>query len=242
MRSLRSLFVRSPQAATSVQDINVLRASCARSSDRELRETVHRSASSLAQVIAATAVVASRVLGTEIEMHDEQLQASVALAAGQIVEMQTGEGKTLAAVPAVVWQARGHDGVHVLTANYYRAYRADVTYATANEVGFDYLRDGLALDESELVHRPFGQVSAVIDEVDSILIDEARIPLVIAGGASDRSSLPAHADRAARELLPIHHYTIESGGRQVLLTPVGVRHVEHALGVPNLFDDDARDA
>jgi len=102
MRSLRSLFVRSPQAATSVQDINVLRASCARSSDRELRDTVHRSASSLAQVIAATAVVASRVLGTEIEMHDEQLQASVALAAGQIVEMQTGEGKTLAAVPAVV--------------------------------------------------------------------------------------------------------------------------------------------
>jgi preprotein translocase subunit SecA len=272
MRSWRSLFVRGPKAASSVDDINALRVSYASSSDQALLETVHEPSASLAQVIAATAVVASRVLG--LEMHDEQLQASAALAAGHVVEMQTGEGKTLAAVPAVVWRARQHQGVHVLTANDYLAqrdaewmrgiyeqlglsvaaiqqglstearrlaYRADVTYATANEAGFDYLRDGLAMDARELVHRPFGQVAAVIDEVDSILIDEARIPLVIAGGAADRTDVPTQADRAARELLPGHHYTFEGGGRNVLLTPAGVRHVEHAMGVANLFDEESRD-
>src|SRR5215510_12793805 len=206
-----------------------------------------------------------------LHMHDEQLQASLALADGHIVEMQTGEGKTLAAVPAVVWQARTHHGMHVLTANDYladrdaewmrpiyerlgltvasiqqgmstsdrrAAYRADVTYATANEVGFDYLRDGLAYDATEVVHRPFAQVSALIDEADSILIDEARIPLVIAGGASEGSDWPMLADRAVRTLVPGHHYGIESGGRNVVLTPAGVRYVEQMFGIVNLFDAD----
>jgi len=272
MRALRSLFSRGQKAALPVEDINSLRASYARSTDDELRQTVRKS-TSIAEVVAATAVVASRVL--DLDMHDEQLQASVALAAGHIVEMQTGEGKTLAAVPAVVWHARAHDGVHVLTANDYlahrdaewmrgiyerlgvsvasiqqghstderrAAYRADVTYATANEIGFDYLRDGLALDHRELVHRPFAEVTAVIDEADSILIDEARTPLVIAGGAADETSLPVQADRTARELLPEHHFTREGGGRNVLLTPMGVRHVEHALGLTNLFDAEHLDA
>jgi preprotein translocase subunit SecA len=203
-------------------------------------------------------------------MHDEQLHASIALAAGHIVEMQTGEGKTLAAVPAVVWHARAGNGVHVMTANDYlarrdaewmrdifrrlglsvaaiqqglstgerrKAYLADVTYATANEIGFDYLRDGIAMDIRDVVHRPLAQVSAVIDEADSMLIDEARIPLVIAGGSADRSDLPALADRAVRELLPDQHYTRDPAGRNVVLTPDGIRRVEHALGVPNLFDE-----
>ena len=115
-------------------------------------------------------------------MVDPQIAAALALGSGHIVEMQTGEGKTLAAVPAVAWYARTGPGVHVLTANDYlarrdaewmrgiyerlgltvgvvcqassaderqAAYRADITYATANEVGFDYLRDGLALDPAE---------------------------------------------------------------------------------------------
>src|SRR5262245_29664467 len=120
MRSLRSLFSRGPKAAPSVDDVKTLRVSLARATDDELRETARRSPS-LGHVIAATAVVASRVLG--LEMHDEQLQAAHALAAGHVVEMQTGEGKTLAAVPAIVWLARSHDGVHVLTANDYLAHR-----------------------------------------------------------------------------------------------------------------------
>ena len=190
-------------------DVNARRAGLARLSDDDLTREA-RQATTLTDVVAATAVVAERVLGQR--MFDEQILASLEMARGRIVEMQTGEGKTLAAVPTVVWLARGGDGVHVLTANDYlaardaewmggiyrwmglsvasigqrtsqsdrrAAYRADVTYTTANEVGFDYLRDGLALSPDELVHRGFA--SALLDEADSLLIDEARIPLVIAG-------------------------------------------------------------
>ena len=154
----------------------------------------------------------SRVLG--LELFDVQLQAALALADGKIVEMQTGEGKTVAAVPAIAWFARSGLGVHVLTANDYlarrdaawmggiyrrlglsvgvvqqdmtgaerrAAYGCDITYGTANEVGFDYLRDQLALETGDQVLRPFA--TAVLDEADSALIDEARIPLVIAGGS-----------------------------------------------------------
>ncbi|HEY1307845.1 MAG TPA: hypothetical protein VGF24_30040 [Vicinamibacterales bacterium] len=272
MRTLRSLFSHASTAAPTIQHINALRASFSNAPDELLRETVVQ-ADALPQIVAVTAVMALRVLG--LDMHDEQLQASLALADGHIVEMQTGEGKTLAAVPAIVWHARSHGGVHVLTANDYlahrdaewmrpiyerlgltvasiqqrlsasersAAYRADVTYATANEVGFDYLRDGLACDESELVHRPLNQVAALIDEADSILIDEARIPLVIAGGASERSDWPVLADRAVRELRRGYHYGIESGGRNVVLTPAGVRYVEQAFGVANLFDAEQLEA
>ena len=165
-------------------------------------------------------------------MVDPQIAAALALGSGHIVEMQTGEGKTLAAgAGRGVVRAHG-PGVHVLTANDYlarrdaewmrgiyerlgltvgvvcqassaderkAAYAADITYATANEVGFDYLRDGLALDPTQCVHRPFA--SAVIDEADyRILIDEARIPLVIAGGADDGPDLAIAADRTVRGL------------------------------------------
>jgi preprotein translocase subunit SecA len=122
------------------------------------------------------------------------------------------------------------------------AYLADVAYATANEVGFDYLRDGLADDATEAVQRPLGASAAVIDEADSILIDEARIPLVIAGGEAGRSDLPVAADHVVRQLRPGHHYTREQAGRNVQLTAEGVRHVEHSFDVPNLFDDAHLDA
>src|SRR2546429_1505855 len=79
-----------------------------------------------------------------------------------------------------------------------RAYALDITYATANEIGFDYLRDGLALDPSEQVHRPFAV--ALIDEADSILIDEARIPLVIAGGEAEDEQIAVRVDRVVRRL------------------------------------------
>ena len=91
-----------------------------------------------------------------------------------------------------------------------RAYQCDVTYATANEVGFDYLRDQLALFPSDQVHRPFA--AAVIDEADSLLIDEARVPLVIAGGESDQDSLPNMVDRVTRTFRQHHHYTVDEYG------------------------------
>jgi preprotein translocase subunit SecA len=268
MRTLRSFFSRGRTSVLSVSGINTLRAGFARASDEELSKAARQQGLTLPHVIAVTAVVAARVLG--VEMHEEQIAAAAALAEGRVVEMQTGEGKTLAAVPAVVWLARAHQGVHVLTANDYlarrdaewmrevygrmgvsvaflqqwmsaderrAAYMADVAYATANEVGFDYLRDGLAYDAIEAVQRPLGASAAVIDEADSILIDEARIPLVIAGGEAGRSDLPVAADRVVRELRSGHHYTREQAGRNVQLTAEGVRYVERSFGVPNLFDD-----
>ena len=85
------------------------------------------------------------------------------------------------------------------------AYRRDITYASANELGFDYLRDRLALHPHEQVLRPFA--AAVIDEADSILLDEARIPLVIAGGAMEPSAVAVDADRVVRHLTPHVDFT-----------------------------------
>jgi len=266
MRPWRSWFSRGPLSASLVSQVNTLRGNLRDRSDCDLADAAV-AATTLCEVVAVTAVTAARVLG--LEMHDEQLQAALDLAAGYIVEMQTGEGKTLAAVPAIVWLARTHQGVHVLTANEYlarrdaewmrgiyerlglsvasidqgmsaaerrAAYRADITYATANDVGFDDLRDGLAYDASELVHRPLSNAAVVIDEADSILIDEARIPLVIAGGVADASDLPVASDRAVRTLHQGQHFTVENTGANVVLTPAGVERIEHTLGMANLFD------
>jgi preprotein translocase subunit SecA len=118
-----------------------------------------------------------------------------------------------------------------------RGYRAGVTYATANEVGFDRLRDGLALEPDEQVHR--GLHAAIVDEADSILIDEARLPLVIAGGIDPLDDVALQADRAVRELVPGRDYTVGESGRNVLLTPAGAMHVERAIGCENLYDAGA---
>jgi preprotein translocase subunit SecA len=261
----RSLFGKAPVAATpGLERVKRLRAGYAELDDDSLARAGRR-ATTLPEMIAVTAVVAARVLG--LQMFDSQLQGALALGHGRVIEMPTGEGKTLAAVPAIAWLARGRQGVHVLTANDYlarrdaewmrgiyerlglrvaavrssmttderrAAYAADVTYATANEVGFDYLRDGLACDTSEQVQRGFH--TAVIDEADSILIDEARLPLVIAGGAAPPTPLPARADRVVRELRPHRHYTSDPAGRQVVLTGSGVAFVERAMGCANLFE------
>jgi preprotein translocase subunit SecA len=114
------------------------------------------------------------------------------------------------------------------------AYLCDVTYATANEVGFDYLRDGLARDREELVQRPFA--FAVIDEADSILIDEARIPLVIAGGAADDSALAYRVDTVVAGLDRRLHYSLDEFARNAQLTDAGIQRVEESLGCGNLFD------
>ncbi len=267
MRAIwRDLFSRGPRPAYALDDVVKAREAFARLNDEQLKHT-GRTATTLVNVVAATAVVASRVLG--VEMFEVQIRAAMALAEGFVVEMATGEGKTLAAVPAIVWYARAGAGVHVLTANDYLAgrdadwmrgvyewmglsvssvhrsmhrddrrdaYAADVTYVTASEVGFDYLRDGLAFDPREQVLRPFS--ATVIDEVDSILIDEARIPLVIAGGASDTLSLAAGADRLVRDFSKGVDFTIEQRGRNVQLAPSGAARVEAAFKCPNLYDPD----
>src|SRR5260370_32674549 len=115
------------------------------------------------------------------------------------------------------------------------AYVCDLTYAAANEIVFDVLRDRLALRLDEQVHRPF--YAAVIDEVDSILIDEARIPLVIAGGDIDET-VPAYAiDQVVRRLRPGEHYTVDAGGHNAALTDAGIRAIEDAFGCGNFFEE-----
>jgi preprotein translocase subunit SecA len=115
------------------------------------------------------------------------------------------------------------------------AYAADITYATANEIGFDFLRDRLALQLDQQVHRPFA--AAVIDEADSILIDEARIPLVIAGGDDDDSALVYAADQVVRNLRAPVHCTVDAGSRNVALTDIGIAAVESAFACGNFYDE-----
>lgn len=230
-----------------------------------LAQKQRRPNADLIETFALTVAIAERVLGQR--MFDEQLLGALALHRSEVAEMQTGEGKTLAAVPAIVWFACQGRGVHVLTANDYlaqrdaawmgaiyrwfglsvahvdqhtprddrrSAYACDITYATANEVGFDYLRDGLALDASEMVLRPLA--FAVIDEADSILIDEARIPLVIAGGVSGDLPLALRADAVVRTLHPGMHFLPDAFSRNVQLTDAGIVQVERSLGCGSLFD------
>ncbi len=248
-----------------IQRINAMRAGYLRLNDSDLRAAASK-ATELLSLIAVTAAVASRVLG--LDMFDVQLQGALALARGSIADMQTGEGKTLAAVPAVAWYAREGRGVHVMTVNDYlarrdaawmgevyrflglsvsylrqgmtsaerrSAYASDVTYAMANEIGFDFLRDRLALRLDEQVQRPFA--AAVIDEADSILIDEARIPLVIAGGDADDSALAYLVDRVVSTLRPPLHCSVDVGAHNIALTDAGIAIVENAFRSGNLYDE-----
>src|SRR5262249_16114748 len=117
-----------------------------------------------------------------------------------------------------------------------QAYACDITYATANEIGFDLLRDGLALYPNEQVHRPFA--AALIDEADSILIDEARIPLVIAGGHVDQEPLAVRVDRLTRFFRRVKHYTLDEYARNIALTDAGINAIEVSFGCGNLFFEE----
>src|SRR6266576_5603932 len=108
-----------------------------------------------------------------------------------------------------------------------RAYAFDITFTTAYAVGFDFIRDELDVQPREQVHRPFAV--AVIDEADSILIDEARIPLVIAGGKPDENLLAYHVDGLARQFQRGLHYTLDEYGRNIALTDAGIHAVESAF-------------
>ena len=114
------------------------------------------------------------------------------------------------------------------------AYRADVTYGTNNEFGFDYLRDNMKSRLEDYVQRDF--YFAIVDEVDSILIDEARTPLIISGPAEKSTDLYLRADRVIPQLNPDEHYTIDEKGRNANFTEDGVARAEEILGLPNLYD------
>ncbi|MFS8905112.1 preprotein translocase subunit SecA [Synechococcus sp. O70.2] len=115
-----------------------------------------------------------------------------------------------------------------------RSYHCDITYCTNSELGFDYLRDNLATDIREVMQRPFNY--CIIDEVDSILIDEARTPLIISGQVSRPSEKYLKAAQVARELIRDEHYEVDEKARNIILTDEGFEAAERLLGVSDLFD------
>ncbi|MBX2821855.1 MAG: accessory Sec system translocase SecA2 [Rhodothermaceae bacterium] len=200
---------------------------------------------------------------------DVQILAGLALLNGKLIEMKTGEGKTLSAVLPACVQAMAGKGVHILTFNNYlarrdaswmkpiydfmglsvgyiqegqsakerkQAYSADITYATAKEAGFDYLRMHLARSQEERVQRPFHY--AIIDEADSILIDEARVPLVIAGQRQASSTNPYQVATLIQKLQHGADWETDEYQRNVQLTEQGIDRIEAELGCGNLHDDE----
>ncbi|HUW01341.1 MAG TPA: preprotein translocase subunit SecA [Acidimicrobiales bacterium] len=113
-------------------------------------------------------------------------------------------------------------------------YAADVTYGTNNEFGFDYLRDNMAMSRERQVKR--GHNYAIVDEVDSILIDEARTPLIISGRVSDAAKIYQQFAQIARTLRRDEHYEVDEEKRTVVPTEDGIERVEEALGLDNLYD------
>ena len=116
------------------------------------------------------------------------------------------------------------------------AYAADITYGTNNEFGFDYLRDNMAISQEHLVQRTLNY--AIVDEVDSILIDEARTPLIISGQADKPTELYYTVAKVIPRLKREEDYEVDEKANVVTLTEDGVAKVEKMLGVSNLYDDD----
>ena len=117
------------------------------------------------------------------------------------------------------------------------AYRSDITYGTNSEFGFDYLRDNMAVSESHLVQR--GHVFCIVDEVDSILIDEARTPLIISGPSDDNVDMYRASDRVARQLKEGRDFEKDEKERNVAITEAGIARSEELLKMPGLFSDAA---
>lgn len=213
----------------------------------------------LPEVFAIAREAAWRLLG--MRPFDVQVAAGVALHRGRLVQMATGEGKTLAAVLPAVLNALAGRGVHIFTANDYlaerdagwmgpiyrffglepsfvargqsrsdrrRAYAADVTYVTAKEAGFDFLRDHTAARAGDLVQRPYHFV--IVDEADFILVDEARVPLVIAGHAPRLGIDHLALASVARRLKRGTDYDADEHERTVVLTEKGFVHAGRLLG------------
>uniref|UniRef100_A0A7N0UV68 Protein translocase subunit SecA n=1 Tax=Kalanchoe fedtschenkoi TaxID=63787 RepID=A0A7N0UV68_KALFE len=247
--------------ASTVAKVNELEAEVAALSDEGLREKTlvlkertSRGESLESLIPEAFAIVreaSKRVLG--LRPFDVQLIGGMVLHKGEIAEMRTGEGKTLVAILPAFLNALSGKGVHVVTVNDYLArrdcewvgqvprflglkvgliqqdmtseqrrenYLCDITYVTNSELGFDYLRDNLATE----------------NEVDSILIDEARTPLIISGPAEKPSDQYYKAAKIAAAFERDLHYTVDEKQKNVLLTEQGYEDAEEILDVKDLYD------
>jgi preprotein translocase subunit SecA len=198
----------------------------------------------LVETFALASAASRRHLG--LTPYREQLAAGVGLHAGAVVEMKTGEGKTLASLAPILLNALTGAGVHVVTANEYLAqrdadeiggvlrllgfsvgcvtaemgstfrriqYACDVTYSTAAQLGFDYLRDNLVKDDAARVQRE--RVFALVDEVDAVLVDDARTPLIIAAPDTEAAELFRVFAALTAEMHAGTHYEIDYARREV---------------------------
>src|SRR6266498_908097 len=215
-----------------------------------------------------------------VRLFDVQLMGGIVLHEGDIAEMKTGEGKTFVASQPLYLNALTGNNVHLVTVNDYlakrdaewmgpvyeklglraahienmirfEAYGADITYGTNSEFGFDYLRDNMAVSLDGTVQR--GYHYAIVDEVDSILIDEARTPLIISGEPEVAAAVyydfarvvrtlegvpykaPSKLDKASRED-PDADYTFDEKFKTVSPLPRGIHQIERALKIDNLYD------
>ncbi|WP_084044054.1 accessory Sec system translocase SecA2, partial [Mycobacterium avium] len=218
------------------------------------------------QFLAIAREAAERATG--LRPFDVQLLGALRMLAGDVIEMATGEGKTLAGAIAAAGYALAGRHVHVVTINDYlarrdaewmgplieamgltvgwitaessseerrAAYDCDVTYASVNEIGFDVLRDQLVTDVKDLVS-PNPDV-ALIDEADSVLVDEALVPLVLAG-TTHRETPRLEIIKLVGELEAGTDYDTDADSRNVHLTDVGARKVEKALGGIDLYSEE----
>lgn len=240
-------------------------------SDDSLRETARNSISGgevtdPAALLAALALASERTLG--LAPFAVQLQATLRLMEHDVVQMETGEGKTLVGAMAATGYGLMGKRVHSITVNEYLAnrdaqwmrplveffglsvaaisesmtrderrvaYAADIVYGPVSEIGFDVLRDQLVTRREDAVQS--GADVAIVDEADSVLVDEALVPLVLAGsqpGKAPTSQITA----LVATLRPEEHYTTDADRRNVFLTDAGAHAIEQALGIESLYSDE----
>jgi len=222
----------------------------------------------LVEWFALTQEMSYRTIG--LRHFDTQLLAGIILHEGKIVEMKTGEGKTLASTLAVALNALSKKGVHVVTVNDYLAerdqklmgkiykglglsvglvkststtfekqtsYRSDITYLTNSELVFDYLRDSSSYNLNEVVQTPFN--FCIIDEIDSILIDEARTPLILSTSKSNNNKNKLYlAKKIASLLNKGSDFEIDEKRREINLTELGYKNIKEKLGKKTLYDTE----
>jgi len=288
-------FVR--QVCDAEKDIGVLNDDQLKAKTAEFQKNLKEKTldDMLPEIFAVVREAAKRTLG---QRHfDEQLLGGYGLYKGTIVEMGTGEGKTITATLAVYANALEKKGAHVITVNDYlarrdsvlmgqiynflglsvgiinsqnvsylydpthkeedrerdtvgefkiiydflkpcsrkEAYAADITYGTNHEYGFDYLRDNLSTSVNDLVQRE--HFFAIVDEVDSILIDEARTPLIISSASSDSEDFYIKFYQIAKQLKKDVDYTVDEKLRAIQLTDDGITKAENLLGIQNIYTE-----
>ncbi|WP_417287928.1 accessory Sec system translocase SecA2 [Corynebacterium variabile] len=220
-------------------------------------------------LLAAVREAASRTLG--MRPFDVQLQGALRMLVGDVVEMATGEGKTLVGAMTAVGYGLQGKKVHVITVNSFLAgrdeqwmgplldffglthgaiaeeagpdarrevYSCDVVFGAINEIGFDVLRDQLITRREDAVRTPADV--AVVDEADSVMVDEALVPLVLAGSEPGAGPAASITD-LVRRMDEDRHFTVSGDRRNIFLTDAGSAFVEKQLGVGSLYGDDAGD-